>query len=111
MPLYNFLRSWMLPLKEIDNFVPAHGNIVDLGCGQGIIATYLSRKKTRNVIGVDLDADRLPPSSQKNLRFINSDIRNYNLKNIDAIILSDVLHHINYSDQKKLFKNIAQNLK
>ena len=109
--IYDFLRSLILPFGEIDQAVPKFGKIIDLGCGEGAVARYLARAKTRNVIGVDKDKKRLQNSNQKNLEFILADIRNYSLKDADAIIISDVLHHLNYKDQKKLLNKIASSLK
>lgn len=101
----------MLPLTEIDKAIPNRGQIVDLGCGEGVTAKYLARTKTRQVIGVDNNKKRLQNSTQENLNFVLSDIRNYELKNPDAVVISDVLHHLNYKDQKKLLVKIAANLK
>ncbi|OGD91419.1 hypothetical protein A3D81_01310 [Candidatus Curtissbacteria bacterium RIFCSPHIGHO2_02_FULL_40_17] len=109
--IYDFLRSLMLPLAEIDKALPKQGVIVDLGCGEGVIAKYLARRKTRKVIGVDNSQKRLQNSTQTNLTFVLGDIRSYRLKALDAIVISDVLHHLSYKDQKKLLVKIASNLK
>jgi len=109
--IYDFLRSFMLPLREIDKAIPNRGIIIDLGCGEGVTAKYLARTKTRQVIGVDNNKKRLQNPTQNNLIFVLDDIRNYALKGADAIVISDVLHHLNYKDQKKLLAKIATNLK
>lgn len=101
----------MLPLGEIDQAVPKFGKVIDLGCGEGTVARYIARTKTRSVTGVDNNKKRLPKSKQKNLKFILSDIRTYTPKDATAIIISDVLHHLNYDDQKKLLNKIANRLK
>lgn len=101
----------MLPLGQIDRALPNHGKIVDLGCGQGIIAKYIAQNKNRTVIGVDLNAKRLEKSKLANLRFELADIRDYNLKGADAVILSDVLHHISFTDQDWVLENIKKSLK
>ena len=106
MSTYDFLRSLILPLREIDNFLPKEGKIIDLGCGEGVIARYLAKAKTRKVVGIDNDKKRLQQSAKENLEFIFSDIRNYVLKDIDGVVISDVLHHLNFNDQKKIFSNI-----
>lgn len=103
---YNLLRSLILPLKEIDKNIPTEGKIIDLGCGQGIIAKYLASKKSRQVIAVDSDKNRLKKTTLQNLKFINADIRNFSLKGAKGIVISDVLHHLNPADQKKLLRNI-----
>lgn len=109
--IYDFLRSQILPLKEIDDVVPKSGKILDLGCGQGVIASYLAKVKSRQVIGVDNDRKRLLKSNFQNLKFEFEDIRKYPLIGTTAIIISDVLHHLNYQDQKKLLSKIAKSLK
>jgi len=97
----------MLPLKQIDETLPKSGKIIDLGCGEGIIANYLAREQKRLVIGVDLNKSRLPKSSKQNLQFIYGDIIEFQLKNASGVILSDVLHHLVFPDQKTLLTRIA----
>lgn len=100
----------MLPLREIDSAIPIKGKIIDLGCGEGTIASYLAQKKDRFVVGVDIDKKRLQKSKQKNLKFILKDIREFKFKNVRGIILSDILHHLNFHDQNKLLMNISKSL-
>ena len=109
--LRNFLRSLILPLNEIDEILPQSGKIFDLGCGEGVISKYLAQNKKRIIIGVDSDGKRLPKSTQKNLTFKMSDIRKYNIKNADVVIISDVLHHISFKDQEKVLKNVTRGLR
>ena len=101
----------MLPILEIDALLPKSGKIIDLGCGQGLIADYLAGESNRVVIGVDLDKKRLPKSEKNNLRFESADIRQYDLKTATGVVISDVLHHINYEDQHKLLENVSKSLK
>lgn len=110
-PVYNFLRFSMLPLKEIDSFLPQRGKIIELGCGEGVITKYLAQNSKRKVIGVDNDKKRLTKSNLSNLSYVFADIRNYNLEEPDGIVISDVLHHLNYDDQKKLLVKIRKSLK
>ena len=110
MSLYSLLRTTTLPLKEIDYYLPNQGLIVDLGCGKGIIAEFLSRRTERLVVGVDKLKKNLPKKCPKNLMFKSADITAYKIKNVQGIVISDVLHHLNLKDQKGLLKNIAKNI-
>ena len=101
----------MLPLKEIDMQIPKKGTIIDLGCGEGVIAKFLSQDANRNVIGVDLDIRRIEKSTRRNLSFKNADIRTYKFKEVDGVVVSDVLHHLNFPDQEKVLLNISKSLK
>lgn len=111
MVLYNFLRGLILPLKEIDKIVPNSGKIIDLGCGQGQIASFIAKKERRNVIGVDLNTSRLPKLKSNNLRFEHADIIKYPLHQVDVVILSDVLHHIDFRNQQIILSKIFKGLK
>lgn len=101
----------MLPLKEIDSSLPKEGTIIDLGCGEGVVASYLAQNPKRTVIGVDLDKSRIQKSKLANLKFESGDIRKYNLKNAAGIVLSDVLHHVDFESQNRVLENISKSLK
>ena|SRR3990167_2519329 len=111
MSPYDFLRKLILPLDQIDYYIPKKGTIIDLGCGQGVISKFLAKSKSRQIIGIDANAKRLPPLKFKNLKFISADITKYPIKRAQGVILSDVLHHINIKDQKKLINDISKSLK
>lgn len=108
--LYKSLRSFILPLVQINNALPKHGKIIDLGCGQGITTSFLAKEKGRIVIGVDLNIQRLPQKESKNLRFINTDLRTFDTHGASGILLSDVLHHMDFQDQREVLKKIAKSL-
>ncbi len=105
------LRLLILPLKEIDRAIPKKGLIIDLGCGEGVIALYLSKKLNRQVVGIDANKKRLPKSTQKNLIFRNADITKLSFEKINGAVVSDVLHHLPLKKQHELITNIYINLK
>lgn len=109
--LYDFLRFSILPLKEIDKSLPDKGKIIELGCGEGVIAKYLAQNPKRDVIGIDNDKKRLPKTGFQNLQFKEADIRNYDFNETKGIVVSDVLHHLNFDDQKKIFSKISRSFK
>lgn len=111
MIFYHFFRAMILPLKEIDMQISDTASIVELGCGQGVISAFLAQKSGRNIVGVDKNVRRLKKSNLKNLKFIKGDITKLNFKNLDAIIISDVLHHLNPKSQKTLLSKIPKMIK
>lgn len=110
MSCYDFLRSLILPLNQIDDFLPKAGKIIDLGCGQGVVTYFLARRRKRFLIGVDIDTKRLGKSKIRNVKFEAIDIRKFSLKGAKGIILSDVLHHLKPQDQKNLIARIAKEI-
>lgn len=114
MPLQNFLyeklRKLILPLEQIDSNLPKAGKILDLGCGQGVIANYIAKESQRDVIGIDTNVKRLKKSNLKNLSFKSGDLTSILLPRSKGIVISDVLHHLNRQDQNKLIKKLYLSL-
>ncbi len=54
------LRRWSLPLHLLEAMVPPRGRILDVGCGRGLIASYLAiAAPGRDVTGIDIDPDKI----------------------------------------------------
>jgi 2-polyprenyl-3-methyl-5-hydroxy-6-metoxy-1,4-benzoquinol methylase len=96
--VYDSIRQLMLPMRQIDESLPRTGTIVDLGCGQGAIASALAQVPTRHVIGMDADTSRIDLANSKkthtNLEFKYQDLTKLELDQIDGAVISDVLHHV-----------------
>jgi len=107
---YLFFRKLILPLDLIDHAIPKAGKVLDLGCGQGQVATYLAQRPNRKVIGIDSNTNRLPPKSLTNLTFENGDITKISLQQIDGVVISDVLHHLSLERQQQLLLKISKHL-
>lgn len=108
---YDYLRTLILPLREIDHHIPKEGRILDLGCGEGVISIYLAKDNKRFITGVDKDKSRIKKVNIKNIEFKSGDITKISIKNFDGIIISDVLHHLSFKSQKILLKKIANGIK
>ena len=60
MRLHVQARWRTCPLTEIAARVPTHGEVLDIGCGHGLFASYLALDAPdRRVVGVDLDERKL----------------------------------------------------
>jgi 1-acyl-sn-glycerol-3-phosphate acyltransferase len=108
--------EWYLRVKmQIENYyqtynelLPRNGEILDLGCGYGFISYMLSfTSPRRKITGVDYDAEKIRValncfSKNDNLDFVCDDITRYSFENMDAILLSDVLHYLTPECQEEL---------
>jgi len=90
-------------------------NILDIGCGAGTLALYLS-SKGHNVTGIDISTQAIKACkvSAKNLnlntKFYNKDFMSNDLKEkYDLVIFSEVIEHL--PDDKKALKKIYKLLK
>ena len=112
-----WIKSLLWPLKEIDTASPRHGLIIDLGCGDGTVATYLAEQSpSRQVIGLDTNIRKLKAIASRtrslpNLTFKSQNILQANLKSASGCVISDVLHHLSHQDQSALFRHLGHQLK
>lgn len=112
---FSFIRVWDAPFEEINKIVPRRGNIIDLGCGEGILTNYLAISSVaRKLIGIEIDKKRLKMANKNisNVSFKFGDITKVKIQKSDAIILSHVLHHLpSFELQVLVLKNCYQVLK
>lgn len=96
-------------------------NILDLGCGDGIIARELIMADCNiSAVLVDASSDMILKAKEKmtnfkNIQFIQADIRNLfenHLKNdkFDFIVSSFAIHHLNLNEKKVLYDSIYNHL-
>ena len=81
-----------------------------LAVGYGFTSIFFALKnKNRQIFGSEIDPNRILLAKKIsspifNLSFETSDLINKNNLNFDAILAIDLLHHINSSQKKHLFK-------
>lgn len=112
--LYNYIRLLILPLHKIAQKVPETGNILDVGCGYGLLDIYLAKtSRLRNIIGSELNEKRVKFASVaaakinlSNVSFVSRDlVQSENEHKFDCIIMVDLLHHISLVKQKQLLNS------
>lgn len=96
--------------KIFHELVPMSGTILDLGCGYGFLPYMLQfLSEGRTITGVDYDEEKIATAQHgylrgENLQFVCADVTQYELATYDAIIISDVLHYLNPSQQQELLE-------
>ncbi len=110
--------EWYLRIKlRLENYyepfhklIPASASVLDLGCGYGFLSYMLHfLSPERTIIGVDYDEEKIAVASNgylrgKNLSFVCKDITGYEIEKQDVIIISDVLHYLQESQQAEFLK-------
>lgn len=94
----------------VDN-IESSDTVLDIGCGSGALAYDLS-KKVKKIVGIDISQVNIKTAKEKypapNIKYIVGDAVEYNFnQKFDAIILSNVLEHI---EKRKEFLNKIKKL-
>ena len=86
-------------------------NILDIGCGTGVIADYFSRRN--NVVGLDVSAEALKFARLRNpsLRWVKGDAQQvrFAANSFDWVFASDVIEHV--ADDVKALRSMHKVLK
>lgn len=110
-------RWLIVPFSQIESYLPKRGTIVDIGCGEGVMATFTAlESKKRKVIGLDINKNKIRLAKSigrkiSNLKFKKGNVLTDDLPSADGFILSDFLHHLPASDHHILLKRIFESLK
>lgn len=106
-------RAFLADLARIEEYVPRHGFIVDLGCGHGLFANLLVEASAkRRVLGLDSDerkvaVARSTVAGREGLRFEVADVVAVQPPRCDAITIVDVLYLMAPEDQERVLRNCA----
>ena len=105
--LYRRLRLARGGYDEIESLVPRDGLVVDLGCGEGLLAHVLARGAPgRRILAVDHDVrrvDRLDRSAAGlAIDAVCGSMLDVTLPVCDAVLLVDVLHYFDRATQESL---------
>ena len=108
--IYYKIRKLILPIDLILRSIPDNSNILDLGCGKGILVKQL--QNYNNYVGVDINIydkkinNKLKFIKENCSNFIKKDLTEYNI-----FVLIDLLHHIDKDEQYKLVYTLARKMK
>lgn len=106
--------------------IPDAKRLIDLGCGQGLLASWLREARAlhdsgmwprdwpaapqvENIWGLELmpkDVERARAALGERAQFSQGDIRSAELGQADVAIILDVLHYIDYDAQEDVLRRI-----
>jgi len=114
-----YLRTrWRLcPFELVESQLPRSGRILDFGCGYGMLSNFLAlRSSDRRVLGIDLNRTRIEVARRSStghpeVYFQLGDVRDFKGISFDAVVMTDVLHHIDEDNVRVLLRIIRSCLR
>jgi cyclopropane fatty-acyl-phospholipid synthase-like methyltransferase len=107
-------RAFLADLARVEQYVPRHGFVVDLGCGHGLFANLLvEASATRRVLGLDRDESKVAVARSTigdrsgRLRFEVADIASAPPPRCDAVTMVDVIHLMGPDEQRRVLHGAA----
>jgi len=114
--LYAYLRWRLCPFEQMEKYIPKEGRVIDIGCGYGLLANFLTLKSNRrDVTGVDLSEKRISVAqkttdNRNKICFKSVNVLDLQLGKYCAMVMSDFLHHIDYKAQEELLVRCYQKI-
>lgn len=110
----SIFKFWEEPYEVVEKMLPRSGVIVELGCGEGLLANYLAlASPKRKVIGYEIVPERLDRAKKgiKNTSYKVGDIVDISYPKADTFILFHVLHHLpSLAAQEEVLKKVKKSL-
>ncbi|MGI9120976.1 MAG: class I SAM-dependent methyltransferase [Acidimicrobiales bacterium] len=108
------MRWWTCPFPAVEVAVPTRGQVLEIGCGHGLLSLFLATSSpTRRILGVDVDeakvaaargaAGRLPPGAA-DVAFEVVPPGWVPHEPVDAVVIADVLYLLAVEDQRRLLR-------
>ena len=106
-------------LDEIGQYLPADGDVLDIGCGFGLFSLYYAQVYPRaRFHGIDLDARRIARASRaaarlglENVAYAVGDARGYRAaRELRAVYMLDIIHHIPPETVEPLLRELWRSL-
>jgi predicted exporter/SAM-dependent methyltransferase len=115
---YAFWKLRTDPLfMALDSVIPAQGSILDLGCGYGVVANWLTLSSPeRRVQGIDMDASKVRvalASSRLNPRvqFAERNVLTAAFPECDCVLMCDLLHYLPAERKREVLKRAYRALR
>jgi len=104
--------------RELLSYTNLNGkeDLLEVGCGSGLVAKYIAKNYGSNVVGIDVDPEQIGLAGRgigemPNIRFLEADAKSlpFEDNSFDIVLSFGVLHHIyNWLDALKEIRRVLR---
>ncbi len=109
--IYFKLRPLILPIDKIISQIPDDANILDLGCGKGLILNYLKNYKSYTGVDLNLSSNKIKINNTNFIREDSIKYINQRLDKFNTFLIIDLIHHLDPDLQFKFLIDLLKKIK
>ncbi|MBV8816807.1 MAG: class I SAM-dependent methyltransferase [Acidobacteriaceae bacterium] len=104
-------------LREIGQYLPKSGRVLDIGCGFGLFSLYYARVNPKlEIVGIDRNAARIERARRaaerlgiRNVHYEVGDVTTYPIREaFDGAYMLDIIHHIPPAEVEPLIRRVIE---
>ena len=112
--LYSGLKVLLVPYEQISSHVPKNTDVLDVGCGYGILSFFLGfESPRRRILGIDINCARVTSIEKivtavpDNVSFRAGDLTVVGNEHFGCVVMEEVLHHIPKEQQQAVLDRLG----
>jgi len=113
--IQRLLKLSLYPIRFIKIHTKEARNVLDVGCGEGLLGNLICEISDAKLTGIDTDDKKVSIANKSRVsKNANFEKKNFfeltDLHNYDFIIINDFMHHHTFENQRKILQKLSKEI-